>query len=240
MKYKLVIFDKDGTLLRFESVWVKIGHNIVDSFINSYDVQVDKDDILQALGLGADYIEPAGILSSGTTNDIIKVFKGYTNDASVETWTRKNMDELANHYEDQLEMIKGTDVVLKKLQEKGYLLAVITADDYISTDNFLTKFDIRHYFNEIITSDRVPVQKPNHLILDTLIEQYQVDTSEMIMIGDTPIDMQLGKNGNIGLTIGVLSGTSKHEHLHEADIILNDVTELIKDDQLIWEEGFKC
>lgn len=60
----------------------------------------------------------------------------------------------------------------------------------------------------------------------------------MIMVGVTPIDMQLGKNGNIGLTIGVLSETSKHEHLHEADIILNDVTGLIKDDQLIWEEGF--
>lgn len=118
MKYKLVIFDKDGTLLRFESVWVKIGHNIVDSFINSYDIQVDKEDILQALGLGADYIEPAGILSSGTTNDIIKVFKGYTNDARVETWTRKNMDALANQYEHQLEMIKGTDVVLKNYRKK--------------------------------------------------------------------------------------------------------------------------
>lgn len=240
MKYKLVIFDKDGTLLRFESVWVKIGHNIVDSFINTFDVQIDKQDILQALGLGADYIEPSGILSSGTTNDIIKVFNKYVQDDNVEMWTRKNMDALANQYEHQLEMIKGTDVVLKRLKDSGYLLAVITADDYISTDNFLRKFDIRDYFNEIITSDRVPVQKPNHLILDSLIEKYQIKTSEMIMIGDTPIDMQLGKNGNIGLTIGVLSGTSKHEHLHEADIILNDVTELIKDDQLIWEEEFKC
>lgn len=238
MKYKLVIFDKDGTLLRFESVWVKIGHNIVDSFINMFDVQIDKQDILQALGLGADYIEPSGILSSGTTNDIIKVFNKYVQDDNVEMWTRKNMDALANQYEHQLEMIKGTDVVLKRLKDSGYLLAVITADDYISTDNFLRKFDIRDYFNEIITSDRVPVQKPNHLILDSLIEKYQIKTSEMIMIGDTPIDMQLGKNGNIGLTIGVLSGTSKHEHLHEADIILNDVTELIEDDQLIWEEGF--
>ncbi|ATD31103.1 HAD family hydrolase [Macrococcoides bohemicum] len=238
MKYKLVIFDKDGTLLRFESVWVKIGHNIVDSFINTFDVQIDKQDILQALGLGADYIEPSGILSSGTTNDIIKVFNKYVQDDNVEMWTRKNMDALANQYEHQLEMIKGTDVVLKRLKDSGYLLAVITADDYISTDNFLRKFDIRDYFNEIITSDRVPVQKPNHLILDSLIEKYQIKTSEMIMVGDTPIDMQLGKNGNIGLTIGVLSGTSKHEHLHEADIILNDVTELIKDDQLIWEEGF--
>lgn len=238
MKYKLVIFDKDGTLLRFESVWVKIGHNIVDSFINTFDVQIDKQDILQALGLGADYIEPTGILSSGTTNDIIKVFNKYVQDDNVEKWTRKNMDALANQYEHQLEMIKGTDVVLKRLKDSGYLLAVITADDYISTDNFLRKFDIRDYFNEIITSDRVPVQKPNHLILDSLIEKYQIKTSEMIMVGDTPIDMQLGKNGNIGLTIGVLSGTSKHEHLHEADIILNDVTELIKDDQLIWEEGF--
>lgn len=238
MKYKLVIFDKDGTLLRFESVWVKIGHNIVDSFINTFDVQIDKQDILQALGLGADYIEPSGILSSGTTNDIIKVFNKYVQDDNVEMWTRKNMDALANQYEHQLEMIKGTDVVLKRLKDSGYLLAVITADDYISTDNFLRKFDIRDYFNEIITSDRVPVQKPNHLILDSLIEKYQIKTSEMIMVGDTPIDMQLGKNGKIGLTIGVLSGTSKHEHLHEADIILNDVTELIKDDQLIWEEGF--
>lgn len=238
MKYKLVIFDKDGTLLRFESVWVKIGHNIVDSFINTFDVQIDKQDILQELGLGADYIEPSGILSSGTTNDIIKVFNKYVQDDNVEMWTRKNMDALANQYEHQLEMIKGTDVVLKRLKDSGYLLAVITADDYISTDNFLRKFDIRDYFNEIITSDRVPVQKPNHLILDSLIEKYQIKTSEMIMVGDTPIDMQLGKNGKIGLTIGVLSGTSKHEHLHEADIILNDVTELIKDDQLIWEEGF--
>lgn len=237
MSYKIVLFDKDGTLLRFESVWVKIGHQIIDKFIAHFQIEMPKTSLLEQLGLGEHHIDPSGILSSGTTNDIIEVFSDYSDDPGLSEWTRHEMDMLAHKYEDDLEMIEGTDVVLKHLKAQGYILAVVTADDYVSTDNFLKKFDIRNYFDIILTSDRTPVQKPDKMILQAIFEQYDVQPSEIIMVGDTPIDMQLGKNAKLGMTIGVLSGTSKHEHLNDADIIIQDVTDLIQDGNIIWEGG---
>jgi len=237
MSYKIVLFDKDGTLLRFESVWVKIGHQIIDKFIAHFQIEMPKAQLLKQLGLGEHHIEPSGILSSGTTNDIIEVFSKYSEDPHLSEWTRQQMDILAHKYEDDLEMIEGTDIVLKHLKAQGYLLAIVTADDYVSTDNFLRKFDIRGYFDIILTSDRTPVQKPDKMILQVIFDQYDVQSSEIIMVGDTPIDMQLGKNAKLGLTIGVLSGTSKHEHLKDADLIIQDVTNLIQDGDIIWEGG---
>ncbi|WP_414049291.1 HAD family hydrolase [Macrococcus animalis] len=238
-KYQLILFDKDGTLLKFDSVWLEIGYEITEQFIQHFQLDVKQEDLLSSLGVKDKKIQADGILSSGTTNDIIQVFAQYT-DEDVSSWTREQMDELGQAYESKFQVIEGTEDTLHAIKDAGYKLAVVTADDRLSTVSFLEKFDILDMFDDIITSDIAKYQKPNEKILVEIIEKYQLTSKELIMVGDTPIDMQLAKNADLGLSIGVLSGTSKVSDLYNADIILEDISKIIQNGRLIWEDDINA
>ncbi|WP_414052966.1 HAD family hydrolase [Macrococcus animalis] len=238
-KYKLVLFDKDGTLLKFDAVWLEIGYEITEKFIHTFAADIKQEELLALLGVKDNKIHAEGILSSGTTNDIIRVFTKYT-DEDVSNWTREQMDALGQAYESKFEVIEGTEDILLEIKDAGYKLAVVTADDRLSTVSFLEKFNILDLFDDIITSDIAKYQKPNEKILDEIIEKYQLTSKEIIMVGDTPIDMQLAKNADLGLSIGVLSGTSKVSDLYNADIILEDISKIIQNGRLIWEDDINA
>ncbi|WP_414043875.1 HAD family hydrolase [Macrococcus sp. EM39E] len=238
-KYKLVLFDKDGTLLKFDAVWLEIGYEITEKFIHTFAADIKQEELLALLGVKDNKIHAEGILSSGTTNDIIRVFKQYTNQDIAE-WTRINMDTLGQAYEDKFQIIEGTQATLNAIKMAGYKLAIVTADDRLSTVSFLEKFNILKLFDDIITSDIAEYQKPNEKILNNIIEKYNLSTKELIMVGDTPIDMQLAKNADLGLSIGVLSGTSKVSDLYNADIILEDISKIIQNGRLIWEDDINA
>jgi phosphoglycolate phosphatase-like HAD superfamily hydrolase len=47
------------------------------------------------------------------------------------------------------------------------------------------------------------------------------------MVGDTEMDIMLGRNSDVYQTVGVLSGSGDEQDLRDADIILNSVVDLI-------------
>lgn len=66
-----------------------------------------------------------------------------------------------------------------------------------STINFLRKFDLMQYFTECILSDSGFARKPDPAGLLYLIEEYGMNGSEALMIGDRELDILAGKNAGI-------------------------------------------
>ena len=69
-------------------------------------------------------------------------------------------------------------------------------------------------------------------MLYPFLNRHNYEVGEVVMVGDNTADTLLGKDEGL-YTIGVLSGTSKREHLKGADLIVDSVTDLIESGEFI-------
>ena len=231
--YKLILFDKDGTLLNFEKVWLDVGIKFIDDFIEHFDVSEDRIILQRKIGINGNKIDPNGALASGTAKSYLKILSQYTHEASLQTWIDQQMKYYAHQYANQFEMIEGTDKIIKQLKQDGYMVGMVTNDDLASSKRFLDQFDLAFYFDILITNDNQPYQKPDPRVIQPALQYARAE--EIIMIGDTPSDMLFGKQADVGLTIGVLSGTGEKADLKDADLIIDSVDAIYTNDY-IWKK----
>jgi phosphoglycolate phosphatase len=64
------------------------------------------------------------------------------------------------------------------------------------------------YFNKIIGVDLVNNSKPAPDLAKLAIDNAACESCHVVVIGDHPIDILMGKNVHAGLNIGVLTGLS--------------------------------
>ncbi len=128
--------------------------------------------------------------------------------------------ELYNEYYNENYTVKtyaydGIRETLEKLKSRGTVLAVASNKTHIFTQNV-----IHHYFGDDIFSEVCgksegrPV-KPDPAIIKDIMRKLNVACEECVMVGDTCIDINTGKNAGIK-TIGCLWGFRTREELVNA------------------------
>lgn len=108
----------------------------------------------------------------------------------------------------------GIEDALKKLKEEGKHLYVVSAKETESLNRNLQKLHILELFDETIGFDRVEHPKPDPEALLVLLQKYQLDTNQSVMIGDAKYDLIMG-NAAHTKTCGVLWGASDIESIKE-------------------------
>ena len=222
---KGVIFDKDGTLLKFTDIWRLSLEELFDYYELS---EADKLEIRQAVGVNEDHsIRENSILASGTIADLAEVFSKYV-DKSKEALDKEISDFFLAYLSKHPELIVGTcDVkkcfdALKKLYIK---VAVITADSFKQAK---LSFEMLGVFDEIdflAAADFYP-NKPDPSSLDAFCKDFGLSRKEVAVVGDSLIDLELGKVA--GLAVGVTCGVGTKEMLmKDADIVLDTPLDLI-------------
>ena len=119
--------------------------------------------------------------------------------------------------------------LLRSLRQRGIKTAVCTMDNRESTEKFLDSLGIRHEFDVIMCGDD-PDSKPKPAADNALAicRRMRVEPHRVVMVGDTSADMGMGRNAELGLTVGVLSGVGEVEHLkNEADYVISDVSQIL-------------
>ena len=124
---------------------------------------------------------------------------------------------------------KNVITVLEELKKRGIKLAVITNEGKRVTMFLVDSFGITDYFDIIVTRDDVGVLKPNPKGLLKIIDFLKVDKSQILLIGDSPIDIETARNAGI-TAWGVLNGFGKREELiaKGAERILDNIDDLLK------------
>jgi phosphonatase-like hydrolase len=103
--------------------------------------------------------------------------------------------------------IPGAEDALRAMQKMGLTLATSTGFDGPITSSIMTRLGWEHYFVARITSDDVVQGRPSPYMLFHAMEAARVDSvSEVIAVGDTPLDLQAGAKGGMRGVVGVLSG----------------------------------
>lgn len=100
------------------------------------------------------------------------------------------------HYlrrQDDIVFFDGIVPLLKQLKKRGFLLAVATGKSRRGLDHLLENHALHELFDDTRTADET-AGKPNPLMLHELMQAWDVDPRQLLMIGDTSHDLQMARN----------------------------------------------
>lgn len=223
---KLIVFDKDGTLMKLGHPLVKLADDLINEFSVRTNIHVPKSEIKDAFGIVDDHVDK--LIGAKTTKTIVSSLEKLPNGDAMASWLLKKIEHTTSDNEaEDIEIIEGVQDTLKSLHDKGYLLAIVSADDTASMDLFIDKYNIRAYFDKINTSDSTDYHKPQKELLQLIMDDLNVVKEDTMMVGDTEMDVELGQNGEVGKIVGVLSGSGDQQDLRNAHVVLGSVAEMI-------------
>jgi HAD superfamily hydrolase (TIGR01509 family) len=136
------------------------------------------------------------------------------------------MHEWMRRYHDETEAIPGSVELLHDLHTQGLQLGIATSSGRALP--FLDRWGVRRLFSGIVGREDVENRKPHPEPILKCLEHLKLDPHEVAYIGDSIIDIRAGKAAGAP-TVGVLTGTSPRDILHQEDPdhILESVAELI-------------
>lgn len=114
-----------------------------------------------------------------------------------------------HHYQENLEkhsaLYSDVHQVLQTLFDGGFKLAVVTNKPYRFTMPLLNAFGINDFFSLVLGGDTLAKMKPDPLPLQHLLHEWQLEKTELLMVGDSKNDILAAKAAgiaSIGLTYG--------------------------------------
>ena len=204
---KYVFFDLDGTIADTEDIIVKSFQHIHEKFNSKIP---EREEIISSFG------EPL-------KNTIERDFS-YNYDEVVKEYRKFHK----NIFYDYLKLHDGAVEIIKYLDKNNITMGIVTSRLKETAVEILEIFDIKKYFQTIITIDDTEKHKPDPEPLLKALEQVDGIKNESIYVGDTKYDVECAKNTGV---ISVLVGWSHHaeeEDKTEPDFIINKFSELKK------------
>lgn len=230
---RLVIFDKDGTLIDFHAMWsgwveslaaqleaasgVRLAHRLYECV--GYDCASRRALPGRPLAVWsmARIREWCLALMLGASN--LSLEEGEA--AMEKAWAPPDPVALARPVADLPTLLTG-------LRAMGMKIAVATTDDREPTLVTLSALGLTALVDAIVAGDDgVPI-KPAPEMVWAACQSAGVPVEQAIVVGDSIADMVMGRAAGAGLTVGVLTGVSSAEMLAaHAGVVLNSIADLI-------------
>lgn len=208
MKYELVVFDWDGTLLDSAGAIVLA----IQAACRDLELPVPEDSRARhVIGLG---LEDA--------------MRHAVPDLPADRYPAM-IDRYRHHYlsgDHQLTLFAGVPQMLMRLQAAGHILAIATGKSRVGLDRALDHSGLRPLFQASRCADECH-SKPHPQMLDELMAEFGVSAASTVMIGDTSHDLLMASNAGVD-ALAVTYGAHPHAHLleHKPVACLNSVAEL--------------
>lgn len=193
MKYQLIVFDWDGTILDSAGAIVRA-------------MQAASRD----LGLAAPSEARARhVIGLG----LVDALSHAVPDLMPERYGEM-VDRYRHHYlsaDHELSLFAGIDGLLADLREAGHMLAIATGKSRLGLERALDHSGLRPYFQGSRCADECH-SKPHPQMLEELMLEFGVETASTVMIGDTTHDLEMARNAGVD-AIAVTYGAHPSEHL---------------------------
>jgi len=204
MKADLIIFDKDGTLIDFDALWVSVSEKAIEYVLREVGREdIPVDDVLLAIGVKGGVTDIDGALCGGTYFEIAEIIYGVIASHGCNA-PRERVIQLAidgyNICADEGKVVPTSDGLvdyLKALKERGIKLALVTTDNAYITEICLKALGVYGLFDKIYPDDGGHPTKPDPYYADRLMSEFGVEKENVIMVGDTMTDVRFAKNAGI-------------------------------------------
>ncbi len=244
MALRGIIFDKDGTLFDYYSVWAPVfrsGTELILQRLGRPDDEQLRKHILLMLGIGETGVHSGGLVFDSSSKVMIARIWLFSRRWGISF--RKLLGAFKEGYHGGRELLQESlsgarpagDLpgLFNRLKDGGYTIGLATSDTAESTGMCLKILGIEHYFDFISTYDDHYRKKPHPQSLRAFCDTFSLHPRETAVVGDSVIDMIYGKRARAGYNIAVLTGCGDKRRLsRHADAVYENIFSLHEDSRL--------
>ncbi len=195
MKYEMIVFDWDGTLLDSAGAIVQS----IQAACRDLDLPEPSDARARhVIGLG-----------------LVDAMRQAVPDLQPERYQEMS-ERYRFHYlsgDHQLTLFKGIPELLVNLRAAGHLLTIATGKSRVGLDRALDHSGLRPLFQASRCADECH-SKPHPQMLEELMAEFGISAASTVMIGDTSHDLLMARNAGVD-SLAVTYGAHPHDHLAE-------------------------
>lgn len=207
MRFELVIFDLDGTL--------------VDS---SPDIRNAINHAIQPFGaLPVSLQEAQALVGEGATRLMEKIVEIRALPVPASEILPGFLAYYEEHLLDETLVYPG---VIEALEALGNIRkAVVTNKHRYLSFRTLEEFGLARYFDLVVGSDTTPEKKPSPVPIRYALDAFGIQPEHAVIVGDSTYDVEAGKNAGIA-TVAVTYGYRPAELLKDADALIDSMIDL--------------
>jgi phosphoglycolate phosphatase len=228
----LVVFDKDGTLLDFHAMWSGWALELGERLDGATRRPV-AGDVFATIGFdpSSGRVRPGTPLAIATMSEIREIVAAVIRRWCPNVAAARRAVELAWFVPDPVATARALGdlpTLFGTLQSSGRAIAVATTDDRAPTDATLRALGVRQAVTALACGDDGVGVKPDPRMLLAICAAAHVAPGRTAVVGDSVVDLEMGRGAGAGAVIGVLSGIGDEDRLAPvADLILPSVEGLL-------------
>jgi HAD superfamily hydrolase (TIGR01509 family) len=205
-----VIFDIDGTLIDSNDAHARAW---VDA-LAEYGIEVPFERARRMIGMGSDKLLPelAGVEKESTLGREIADRRG---------------EIFKKRYQPTLVAFPGSRDLLLRMRDAGLALAVATSAKGDELHAFLDVAGVADLVEEATSSSDVTRSKPDPDIVAAALDKLGLDPGEVLMVGDTPYDVEAASRAGIS-AVAVRCGGWSDEDLAGAVAIYDGPADILR------------
>lgn len=204
-----VILDIDGTLVDSNDAHARAWYEA----FSEAGITVPYEAIRRSIGMGGDKLMPA---VSGIRED----------EPRGEAISKRREQIFKEKFLPQLKPTRGARALLKRMHDDGLRLAVASSAKQEELRHLLKICGADAYIETKTSSDDADRSKPDPDIVHVALKELGLPVSAVVMLGDTPYDVEAAERAGIG-TIAVRCGGWDDEALRDAIAIYEDPADLL-------------
>ncbi len=220
---KAIVFDKDGTLLDFERLWVPVAQGAVKTLLEQAGADLSlTEPVLHAFGA---YDGILGMLCYGTYRGITEKINEAAGTAFAEEIVERAFVE-ALPLGVTVPTCPDLQGVLTALKDRGLKLAMVTSDNAEGAAACLEALGVSGVLDKVYVVEGDCPPKPDPYYMRRFCTDFDLMPDEVMMVGDTLTDMEFAHRGGVA-AVGVAKTAACRELLQpRADVIIPDVSYL--------------
>jgi beta-phosphoglucomutase family hydrolase len=211
---RAVIFDLDDTMVNSDPLHARAWEELLKNYGYKFS------DLPQELR--SNFI---GMRVADIVNELIDYLQLNTN---KEKFYKKRVEIFLKIVKKELQVMPGLIYSLKLMKDNNYKLAVASSGAKKYIELVLEKFDIKHYFDVIITGDDVIKGKPNPETYLIACKKLNLKPSECLVLEDATKGIRSAKAAECSC-IAVKNPNIPEQSYPEADLVLESLNKLTLD-----------
>lgn len=229
---KLVIFDKDGTLIDFNAMWAGWMTTLARRLEAATYVSVAPQ-LCARVGFdpASGTIDASGPLAIATMAELRAHAVAALRAAGLAPAAAEAGVAQAWYIPDPVALaqpLADLPALFAALRARGVRIAIATTDDRAATQATLESLGVAQLVDALACGDDGHAIKPAPDAVLKLCAQFGLTPANAIVIGDTTADLRMARAAGARLAVGVLSGVGTRAVLAPlADVLLPSVGELL-------------